>query len=661
MPGGDHEMTHTPRASHAPATRSTRLAFAAVTVLTVGLSVLAAGSLARAADLASRAFPGRNGLIAFNSDGSVYVVKPDGSGLRQVTQTGIQDGYPGVSFSPDGKVIAFSAMSATDPDIYTVRPDGSRRKPLTFSRGVDSDPTWSGDGNRIAFETNRNGNIDIYSVDSVGRNPRQLTNGPLDEQDPAWSPKNNRIAYTVVSKDGLSTQIWVMDGDGGNPVQLTSTANFSENPNWSPDGSRIVFDSDRVEKGDLEIYSMRADGSDVRRLTNNPALDALPAYSPDGKRIVFVSDRLQKDSRRLFTMSVTGAKARRVVAGDQPNFQMVPDWQPLRLGVSEKAPVPPGPPLPPGGVTDKVDPLYDRSDAWSMKMEAGVTYRINLSPRKGCASIAVYPPSTRSFGSGRRGVFRECGGYFTLTPGPDGGGTYSLLVSARSDTESIVAYHLQAAPARPDDQGPGVLLSSDAKVSGSLSAVGIDVVDLYRFDVSKLSTVQAAVSSSAGIQLTLTGLDGTRITPPGSALRKTLGRGTYLLAVTAPGRIGGRYTLALLVRLVTKTTLTADGKAKVTVPLGHTVVLETETTPAPGGGTVRLVLEYQDPLAGWVYRQSWEESPGSSVQFTPPAVGAWRVRATFFGTRGSSPSASQLVLVDATTIGKMTANTPAQR
>jgi TolB protein len=625
--------------------------FCLLAALTVGLSVLSAASLARAAGVAALAFPGKNGLIAFNSNASVYVVSPNGSGLRLVTQTGIEDGYPGVSFSPDGKLIAFSAMSATDPDIYTVRPDGSRRKPLTFSRGVDSDPTWSGDGMRIAFETNRNGNIDIYSVDRAGRNPQQLTKGPLDEQDPAWSPKDNRIAYTVAAKDGLSRQIWVMDGDGGNPVQLTDTPNFSENPNWSPDGARIVFESDRVEKGDLEIYSMKADGSDVQRLTNNPALDALPAYSPDGKRIVFVSDRLQKDSRRLFTMSSTGAKPKRVVAGENPNFQMVPDWQPLRLGVREKAPVPPGPPLPTGGVTDKVDPLYDQSDAWSLKMEPGITYRINLSPRKGCASIGVYPPATRSFGSSRRVVFRECGGYFTLTPGPDRGGTYSLLVSAPPGTEAVVGYHLQAAAAQPDDQGPGVPLSSDARVPGSVSGKSIDVVDLYRFDVRKLSTVQAALASSPGIQLALTRLDGTRIadTTPGSPLRKTLKQGTYLLAVSAPGRIGGSYTLALLVRVVTKTTLTADGKARLTVPVGDTVVLRTETTPTPAGGTARLVLEYQDPLAGWVYRQSWDVSPGASVQFTPPAVGAWRVRATFFGTRGSSPSASHLVYVDATT------------
>ena len=109
-----------------------------------------------------------------------------------------------------------------------------------------------------------------------------------------------------------------------------------------------------------------------------------------------------------------------------------------------------------------------------------------------------------------------------MTPGPDRGGTYSLLVSAPPGTGPVVGYHLQAAAAQPDDQGPGVPLSSDARVSGSLSGSGIDVVDLYRFDVERLSTVQAALASSAGIKLALTRLDGTPIadTTPGSTLRR---------------------------------------------------------------------------------------------------------------------------------------------
>jgi len=68
-----------------------------------------------------------------------------------------------------------------DPDVYVIAPDASGQREITFSRGIDADPTWSGDGSRIAFETNRNGNFDIYSVAADGSDAKQLTSSPQDE------------------------------------------------------------------------------------------------------------------------------------------------------------------------------------------------------------------------------------------------------------------------------------------------------------------------------------------------------------------------------------------------------------------------------------------------------------------------------------------------
>jgi Tol biopolymer transport system component len=417
------------------------------------LAVGVAGGSASASPSRSTAFPGANGLIAFNSEGAIFVVNPDGSGLRRLAQTNSSDYTTGVSWSADGRQLAFSAYRGSDPDIYIVQANGRRLRQVTFSRGIDVDPSWSPDGKHIAFETNRNGNVDIYSIDSTGRNSKRLTSGAENEQDPSWSPDGTKIAYTVEATDGSTREVWVMNADGTNQTQLTSAPNFSENPNWLPDGSRIAFDSDRLEKGDLDVYSMRADGTDVKRLTTTPALDALPAYSPDGKQIVFVSDRIQKDSRRLFVLPAAGGRARRLIAGDEPGFQMVPDWQRIRPGTKERPAVPPGAPLGARGVADSVDPLYDQDDAWSLAMTAGVTYRFNLQPRGGCASAALYPPGTRAFAGTRSLVSRACGGYFTYTPGPGRDGTYTVLVSARPGTETIVPYRLAAAPAEPDDQG----------------------------------------------------------------------------------------------------------------------------------------------------------------------------------------------------------------
>ena len=623
--------------------RSASLSSSLILIGCAVVLVIAGG--APAAGYGTLTFPGKNGRIAFNSEGSIFLVDPDGSDLTRLASTNSQDTNTGVSFSRDGTRLAYSGFRGSDPDIYVIGTNGRGARQVTFSRGVDVDPTWSPAG-RIAFETNRHGNVDIYSVDDRGRTPQRLTTGPEDDLDPAWSPRGDKIAYTVES--GESRQIYVMNSDGSGKRQLTDAANVSQNPGWSPDGTRIVFDSDRVEAGDLEIYSMKADGTDVRRLTNHPALDALPTFSPDGRRIAFVSDRAEKDSRRLYVMAADGRSTRLLIRSGGPSFQMVPDWQPLRAGRLEPAPVPPGRQLAARGVSDRVDPLYDLGDAWSVRMAAGTTYRINLSATRGCAAVTVFAPGTRSFSGGRRLAARSCGGYFTFTPGPDGGGRHTLLVTPAGPGDAVIPYRLQVAPAGQDDQGPGVGLVSGQRRAGALSARGIDVVDLYRFDVRSLSTVRIDFESLSRLDLELTTVTGEVVarSDPGTTLRQTLKPGTYLVALTAPARVSGRYALTVLVRVVTKTTLSADDRRAVTTTIGEAVTLRTDTTPPQASGRVRIRADYLDPRAGWVFREAWVVSPGSSVRFAPPAVGRWRVAASYFGTSSAAPSRSGYVTID---------------
>src|SRR6266487_543999 len=81
---------------------------------------------------------------------SDLTVRPDGSGLRQVTHFGprvnlLQNG----SFSPDGAAIVFATTSGSIkkkhsnlPDIFTVGLDGSGLRPVTRSRNWDGSPDW---------------------------------------------------------------------------------------------------------------------------------------------------------------------------------------------------------------------------------------------------------------------------------------------------------------------------------------------------------------------------------------------------------------------------------------------------------------------------------------------------------------------------------------
>jgi len=253
----------------------------------------------------------------------ILVVSSAGGAPTRLTRNVASDSNP--SWSADGKRIAFESNRRGNPrryedsDVYVMRADGTGIRQLTFSNAFDGDPAWSW-LNQIAFESERTGSSDVWVIDSDGSDETQLTKTAAFDGDPAWSPEGSRIAFTS-SRDNGDREIYVMNADGSGQTRLTNTPGFDENPSWSPDGKRIAFDS--MRDGNLEIYVMNADGSKQTRVTNHPALDALPAWSQNSKQIVFVSDRVGKGQRRLFVANASGTGVRMLSRGA---LDMSPDW-----------------------------------------------------------------------------------------------------------------------------------------------------------------------------------------------------------------------------------------------------------------------------------------------------------------------------------------------
>ena len=100
----------------------------------------------------------------------------------------------------------------------------------------------------------------------------------------------------------------------------------------------------------------------------------------------------------------------------------------LRVLVAERPARPPGQLLPRGGVRSTLNPVLDPSDSWSVDMKRGTTYRFNVSSH-GCMVMQLYRPGIYSFATARPVLETNCGGYETFTPGPDGGGRYTIRMA----------------------------------------------------------------------------------------------------------------------------------------------------------------------------------------------------------------------------------------
>ena len=294
----------------------------------------------------------------------------------------------------------------------------------------------------------------------------------------------------------------------------------------------------------------------------------------------------------------------------------------------------PGRALPRGGVRGSVDGLTDVNDIWSVRLGQGRTYRISFSSAP-CARARLRRGNStlRSF---------DCRGYTTFTPGPDGGGRYAVEVEAAQGTQRE-NYRVQVVAAGADDLGVGIELTAGSTRRGSLSPSGVDVVDLYHFDVTRPSEARVSLVRGAGrsFQLVLLTDSGTRLASGETGVRRRLARGRYVIAVEAPpGTSSGVYRLTLRLRSVTSTSAFISGTNSDEVAPGTTVSISCAISPPTSGGRIELRIERFDTLTGWEFYRLIHVPVGTTVSWRPPAAGRWRVRARFLGTRESAPSRS---------------------
>ena len=185
----------------------------------------------------------------------------------------------GVSIAPswrNNNEVATTLSFEGDQKIYLIKPDGSLSRKLTNNRGIDVSPTFSPDGSKMAFVSSRNGQPQIFIQDIQSGETRRLTFSGRYNTQPSWSPAGDKIAYSTMENKG-EIDLFVINVDGSGLQQLTRSAGENEHPAWSPDGGMIVFSSNR--QGKKKLFVMSSTGENQRRLLQSEGEEMQPSWS----------------------------------------------------------------------------------------------------------------------------------------------------------------------------------------------------------------------------------------------------------------------------------------------------------------------------------------------------------------------------------------------
>lgn len=175
--------------------------------------------------------------IAFSIHGEVFTAPVEEGDLRQITDNPARD--RDVSYSPDGKWLAFVSDRSGREELYVTAVDGAGEQlKLTNIDALKFGYNWSPDSTQIAF-TSSDDKLRVVNVAS--KEVKELSASRYGNVGtPVWSPDGKWLAF---SKPDITrtTDIYLIPSTGGDEKKATFESFSHQNPRFSPDGRKLYF------------------------------------------------------------------------------------------------------------------------------------------------------------------------------------------------------------------------------------------------------------------------------------------------------------------------------------------------------------------------------------------------------------------------------------
>jgi Tol biopolymer transport system component len=307
---------------------------AVLTALLIGAAVMVTPGVATAA------YPGANGRIAFEQGGAIYSIRPDGSNRRQLT-TDTRSHSP--RWSPNGRRIAFHRAG----DIWVMRADGSGARQVTSGSANDINPSWSPDGARLVFSRTTTGTLagrSLYVVSAAGGAAQLLTTASDGcAVEPTWSADGRYVVYWDKCASGVSAggnairKVNTQTGAISNVVGVNGLAQpegqvffWGTGPDVTPDSSHVVFTASNPS-GLCGVAITDLSGGGFRFLSVpvdcGVFLSDDPAVSPDGAQVVYTAGN-ENPQLNVVRTDLSLQPGRNIYESGTNDFPLRPDWQP---------------------------------------------------------------------------------------------------------------------------------------------------------------------------------------------------------------------------------------------------------------------------------------------------------------------------------------------
>lgn len=191
--------------------------------------------------------------------GNVFATTSDYSTTKQITDT--PEAEAGVTFSPDGRTLAYASERNGNWGLYTTAI--VRKEDLNFANatqlkeeeliplaGVErAYPQFSPDGKELAFIEDRR---KLRVVNLATKAVRTITDGTQWHSTAggftyAWSPDGRWFALEFIgNKHDPYTDVGIVSADGeGKIINITNSGYFSNAPRWVMKGNALLFNSDK--------------------------------------------------------------------------------------------------------------------------------------------------------------------------------------------------------------------------------------------------------------------------------------------------------------------------------------------------------------------------------------------------------------------------------